>query len=154
MKRRQTSIPRRWLIADNRNREDLRAALRKLSRGSGVLVVIHDIAPQERQKLLRRLRQAGRTKRLTIVDEAAGAARRVHNIRELRDALLARTDDSAFAATFDCEPSGVGTRAADALGRAGAPRRTPADRARGNECATFQPNPTAGVSSLGRNWRV
>jgi thiamine-phosphate pyrophosphorylase len=91
MKRRQTSMPGQWLIADERNVEQLWPALRKIRRGSGVLVLLRDIAPQERLKLLRKLRQVGRMKSLTIVDESAGSAKRVHNIRELRSALLAHT---------------------------------------------------------------
>jgi thiamine-phosphate pyrophosphorylase len=91
MKCRQTRMPREWLIADAPMGIGLWSAVRDLPRGSGVLVLFHDIAAQERLRMLRRLRQIGRTKALTIFDEADGTALRVHNLRELRRALLART---------------------------------------------------------------
>ena len=91
MKGRQTSMPRQWLIADERMGDRLWSALRRLPRGSGVLVLCHAIAPQERQELFRKLRRVARARKLTIVDEASGDAARVHDIGELRRALLART---------------------------------------------------------------
>ncbi len=91
MKRRQTRMPRQWLIADAWIDVELWSAVRKMPRGSGALVLFHDIAAQERLRLLRGLRRIGRTKGLIIVDEADGTAARVHNLRELRRALLVRT---------------------------------------------------------------
>jgi thiamine-phosphate pyrophosphorylase len=83
--------PRQWLIADERNRSDLPHLLRKLPRGSGVLVLFGGLPARHRQQLLRQVRRAAASKRLLLVDEAAGAAARVHNLRELRRALQART---------------------------------------------------------------
>ena len=91
MNGRQTSMPRQWLIADERLGDRLWSALRKLPRGSGVLVLCHAIAQQERQELFRKLRRVAWGRKLTIVDEASGDAARVHDIGELRRALLART---------------------------------------------------------------
>jgi len=91
MKRRQTGIPRQWLIVDGRLGEQLWPAVRKLPRGSGVLLLHHDLGSRERQKLLLQLRRSARAKNLRIVDGASGDAARVHNIAELRKALLART---------------------------------------------------------------
>jgi hypothetical protein len=82
MLRRQT-IPRQWLIvmADG----DLRAATR-LPRGSGVLL-LGPLSP----RALRRLRIVARNRDLGVADEESGDAARVHNIAELRRALLAGT---------------------------------------------------------------
>lgn len=90
MKRRQT-LPRQWLIADGRIGEGLRDAVRRLPRGSGVLVLRHDLSKGERARMLAKLRRAGRLRDLIITDEAAGDAVRVHSVRELRTALLNRT---------------------------------------------------------------
>lgn len=90
MKRRQTSIPRQWLIADTPLSNELWGAARKLPSGSGVLVLGRDLPKGDRNKLLRRLRHLSRSKHLAVMDEANGTAARVHNIRELRRALLAR----------------------------------------------------------------
>jgi thiamine-phosphate pyrophosphorylase len=43
----------------------------------------------ERARLLTKLRREARRRNLTIVDEAAGGAARVHNMRELRQAASA-----------------------------------------------------------------
>lgn len=90
MKPRQINIPRQLLIADERTSDQLLPLERRLQHGSGVLV-IHAIAPQKRRRLLRGLRVAGASRHLVIVDEASGEAARVHDLRELRRALLART---------------------------------------------------------------
>ena len=90
MKRRQT-VPSRWLVADERLGEQLWRAVRKLPRGSGVLFLYGSLSRRERHQLLRRLRQPGRAKALTIAEEQDRCAARVHNIGELRSALLART---------------------------------------------------------------
>ena len=84
MTRRQT-MPERWFVADERDRE-LWRTIRKLPRGCGVLV-LGETSSSER----RRLRQLGSLRRLAIVAEQPGAAVRVHNIAELRKALLERT---------------------------------------------------------------
>jgi thiamine-phosphate pyrophosphorylase len=86
MTRRQT---KQWLIADERLGERLWPIVRTLPGGSGVIVLYRELPQRERRKILRRLRRTD--KRLRIVDEASGRAVRVHNIRELRQALLART---------------------------------------------------------------
>jgi thiamine-phosphate pyrophosphorylase len=54
-----------------------------------VLVLFHEL-PKERSRLLRRLRRLAVTKSLVIVDDAKAGAVRVHNLCELRRALLAR----------------------------------------------------------------
>ena len=84
MSRRQT-ITRQWLIVDRSLEAKLWSALRKLQRGSGVLV-ISALEPGER----RQLRHLARLRCLIIVEEDGNAAR-VHNVGELRHALLRRT---------------------------------------------------------------
>jgi thiamine-phosphate pyrophosphorylase len=76
------SLPEQWLIIDARLDE---AALRRLAPGSGVLVI--GALRGDEQKRLRRL---AKIRRLTVVAEGR-SAQRVHNIRELRRALLRRT---------------------------------------------------------------
>ena len=82
MRPRQT-MSEQWLIAHERLGDELWRAVRKLPRGSGVLV-LRQLGPNER----RRLRHAAVLRQLTIVDGACVA--RVHNARELRVALLRR----------------------------------------------------------------
>ena len=82
MTRRQ-SRPEQWLIVE-RLPDD---RLRRLPPGTGVLLVGASMDASAK----RAVRRLARTRRLTVADEAAGQARRVHNVRELRSALLART---------------------------------------------------------------
>ena len=82
MNRRQT-VPKQWLVADDGLVPDLWPALHKLARGSGVLL-LRDLGQTERRKLSHLARLRG----LVVVDGAAAA--RVHNVRQLRDALLRR----------------------------------------------------------------
>lgn len=82
MTRRQT-IPEQWLIADSRLGGDLWTVVGKLPRGSAVLV-LRPLRPVER----RRLRHLARLRSLTLISGAEAA--RVHNMRELRQAMGAR----------------------------------------------------------------
>ena len=91
MKRRQTSVPRQWLVADDRLGKHVWRAVRTLPRGSGVLLIYRDLPKQERARLKAKLRRIAGARRLVIVDERAGQAGRVHSIRELGKAGLRRT---------------------------------------------------------------
>lgn len=82
MRRRQT-VPRQWLIVAD---PAAIAAIDRLPRGSGVLV-LNSLSPKESRQLC----SAARRRHAMVVQEAAGTARRVHNMPELRRALLART---------------------------------------------------------------
>jgi thiamine-phosphate pyrophosphorylase len=82
MTRRQTE-PEQWLIVNQRPDRDTWSALARLPRGSGVLL-LHALDPGED----RRLRHLARPRKLKLVTERSAA--RVHNIRELRNALLRR----------------------------------------------------------------
>ena len=88
MKRRQTSVPRQWLITDERLGPALFTLVARLPRGSGVLVRHHHLGPKDRQQLLRRLRRIGRQRSLEVVDEADWRGARVHDAREIRQASL------------------------------------------------------------------
>lgn len=79
------SLPRQWLIANSPFGHELWVAIRRLPRGSGVLV-IHNLDAKES----RRLRYLARQRKLTLASEGRMAAR-VHNVRELRRALHRRT---------------------------------------------------------------
>ena len=81
MGRRQT-MPRRWLIVRSPDDYDGIAAAMRLQRDTGVLL----LQPLARADLMR-LRRRG----LTVVLEEGRAAARVHDVRELRRALLDRT---------------------------------------------------------------
>jgi thiamine-phosphate pyrophosphorylase len=78
-------MPEQWLVARTLGRE-IWPTIRKLPRGSGLLV----IAPMSSSER-RRLRHLSRVRGLTVVVEQPRAAARVHNVRELRQALLRRT---------------------------------------------------------------
>lgn len=90
MKRRQP-LPSRWLVADERVGQRLWPAIRALPPGSGVLILYRGLPKRERAEILAKLRRAARQRRLTLADEAAGEAARVHDLAELRRALLRRT---------------------------------------------------------------
>jgi thiamine-phosphate pyrophosphorylase len=79
-------MPERWLIVNDTIDPSRWRVLRTLARGSGVLVL-------DRLKVSehRRLRNLARARGLTVVIETPRAASRVHDARELRDALLMRT---------------------------------------------------------------
>jgi thiamine-phosphate pyrophosphorylase len=85
MTHRQT-MPRQWLIADERMGEELWAALRRLPRGSGILV-LRTLARRD----ARRLRHLAALRGLAIATERPGTAARAHDMRELTRALLRRT---------------------------------------------------------------
>lgn len=88
MKRGQTSLPRLWLVADERLGDALWRAVEALPRGSGVLFLFRELPKGRRARIAARLRQAALRRGLSIVDEAAGRSARVHNAAEIRDARL------------------------------------------------------------------
>jgi thiamine-phosphate pyrophosphorylase len=90
MSHRQTEIPSEWLILDARLGHRWWGAVRKLPRGSGVLLLRHELPQRERRKLLALLRPIATARRLRVIDEEGRSAARVHNARELRLALTAR----------------------------------------------------------------
>ena len=83
MRRRQTSLPRQWLIIDGALDVEMRKIIRRLPIGAGVLVLGDKISVE--------LRHLTRAKALTIAHEAKGRSARVHDMGELRRALLRRT---------------------------------------------------------------
>jgi thiamine-phosphate pyrophosphorylase len=90
MTHRQSEKPSEWLILDARLGDSWRGAVRKLPRGSGVLVLRHELSARDRRKLIASMQPVARTRRLRVIDEGARSAARVHNARELRLALTAR----------------------------------------------------------------
>jgi thiamine-phosphate pyrophosphorylase len=85
MRRRQT-LPEQWLVADERLGDELWMAARALPLGSGILV-LRRLDSKER----RRLRHLAMLRGLRVERERPGRAARVHDVRELRQALLGRT---------------------------------------------------------------
>lgn len=90
MKPRQ-SLPKQWLITDERMSENPVAVATRLPPGSGILFRHHGLSKRERQLLLRRLRRIAAARGLVLVDEASGQAARVHDAGEIRQARLAGT---------------------------------------------------------------
>ena len=87
MPRRQP-LPTLWLFADERLGPELDAVLRRLPCGAGVVVLCH--GAERRRELLKRIRRLARSRRLTLIDDVDGAVARIHNMRELTRARLAR----------------------------------------------------------------
>lgn len=85
MRSRQT-LPRRWLIIDAQPASEIWSAVSALRSGSGILV-LRKLRPVE----FRRLRHLASARRLTLAEESERSAARVHNVAELRLALLRRT---------------------------------------------------------------
>ena len=81
MTRRQ-SVPRQWLVIAERSSGCAAGAINQLPLGSGVLIT----AGAGRLSL--KLRLAARRRKLRIVDEQQGAATRVHDPAEIRQARL------------------------------------------------------------------
>lgn len=84
--RRRQSIPSQWLVVPPQSgAESIKAALR-LRLGSGVLL-LDGLSEAE----CKRFRRIARGRRLLVATEESGGAARVHNSKELRQALLRRT---------------------------------------------------------------
>ena len=83
--RRRQRFPRQWLIVECSSAA-LTHTMSRLDRGSGVLVL--GSLPAGR---MRQLRRAALQRGLIITKEHPGTATRVHDVRELRGALLRRT---------------------------------------------------------------
>ncbi|MFC7536220.1 thiamine phosphate synthase [Sphingomonas sp. GCM10030256] len=88
MPRRHPETPTAWLITDPRLDAELLAIIRRLPRGSGVLVRHHHLGPGERARLLRRIRRGAAGRQLVVVDETQGRTARVHSAREIARARL------------------------------------------------------------------
>lgn len=88
MRRRHPKLPATWLLTDERMGDGLWAALRRLPRGSGVIVRHHALAGTERRRLIRRIRKLARVRGLVVMDDGHTNIARVHSARELRTALL------------------------------------------------------------------
>lgn len=84
-------VPERWFVVDERSKGALWQTARRLPRGSGLLVLLHSMPRRRRARLLIKLRRLALGRGLAIANEAAGDAVRVHNVAELRRALLQRS---------------------------------------------------------------
>jgi len=78
MRRRQTSFPHRWLVIDGAAQWP-----NWLPAGTGIFVV--------NGRASARLRRLARMRGVTLLDEGSGEVARVHDMSELRRALLRRT---------------------------------------------------------------
>jgi thiamine-phosphate pyrophosphorylase len=79
-------------LTDARLGTDLLRIVRRLPRGSGVVVRHYDLPAAERRALLRRVRRLAPGRKLTIVDDRADRIARVHSASQLRRALLRRPE--------------------------------------------------------------
>ena len=86
--RRRHPIPRRWLVTDERMHPHLLDTVRALPSGSGILFRHHGLTRSERARLRCTVSRIAARRGLTLVDEAAGMAARVHNAREVGRARL------------------------------------------------------------------
>ncbi len=84
MKHRQMT-PEQWFIANEPIGSEIWGVVRALPKESGILVLAN-LNPSQR----RRLRHLARLRHLTVMTGCPGTAARVHNARELRNALLSR----------------------------------------------------------------
>lgn len=92
MPRRHPDLPTIWLLTDERLGDRLWTALRRLPRGSGVLVRHFSVEGPDRRTLLRRIRQRTALRHIVVLDETSSTIARTHDARELRRALLRRPD--------------------------------------------------------------
>jgi thiamine-phosphate pyrophosphorylase len=77
MRRRHPALPRLWLLTDERQGDGLWDALRRLPRGSGVVVRHYSLSLKEREALFRRIRH--KSPGLILAwSGAAAQAERVH----------------------------------------------------------------------------
>ena len=90
MPRRHPDLPTAWLLTDERVGDELWRAIRRLPRGSGVIVRHHSLPRVERRRLLRRVRQAAAARGIVVLDDGGHRVARVHDVRELRRALLSK----------------------------------------------------------------
>jgi len=86
MVRTRQTIAKQWLIVDERLGHELWPALRRLPKGSGVLLIRRLTRIEKRQ-----VRCLAEPRGLHLVEERPGAAARVHDVAELRRALMRRT---------------------------------------------------------------
>jgi thiamine-phosphate pyrophosphorylase len=84
MRRRHPSIPRLWLITDERMGEQLWPAIRRLPRGAGIVVRHYSLAPRDRRKLLRAIVQASRGRHVIVGAAALDGPNGNHNGRRSR----------------------------------------------------------------------
>ena len=106
MKRRQ-SLPRLWLMTDERQGEQLWKALDRLPRGAGIVFRHYSLAAHERRSLFARVRTIAKARGLTLIvagsplPGADGTHNRrgcglrtasAHNLRELKAAERAGVD--------------------------------------------------------------
>lgn len=75
MRRRHPDLPRLWLLTDERQGEALWDAIRRLPRGSGVIVRHYSLPAKEREDLFRRIRRMRRGLVLAWSGNAADALR-------------------------------------------------------------------------------
>jgi thiamine-phosphate pyrophosphorylase len=97
MSRRQ-SLPRLWLMTDERQKEGLWAALERLPKGSGVVFRHYGLADGDRRELFERVRKVARRRRLLLLARGLRAdgshggrgqgfrSASAHNLRELKAA--------------------------------------------------------------------
>ena len=89
---RHPELPDVWLITDERIGPELLQRIRRLPRGTGVLIRHHGLPPPERRALLRQVRTIAGSRGLVVLDDAKGRVARVHSMQELRRALPAGPD--------------------------------------------------------------
>ena len=88
MQRRQP-LPRLWLMTDERQGDALLYILGRLPRGSGIVVRHYGLAPEERRRLLERVKRTTKGRHFILFAGSKVHGRvsaSAHNLRELRTA--------------------------------------------------------------------
>ena len=80
MSRRQP-LPRLWLMTDERQGEDLWAALERLPKGAGIVFRHYGLAPRQRRQLFEKVRKLARRRRLFLLGAAGLRGDGIHNGR-------------------------------------------------------------------------
>uniref|UniRef100_UPI003A8746FC thiamine phosphate synthase n=2 Tax=Sphingomonas sp. GlSt437 TaxID=3389970 RepID=UPI003A8746FC len=70
--RKNTRLPRLWLMTDERMDERLWAALERLPRGAGIVFRHYSLAPAERRALFKRVAAIAARRRLVLIRAGAG----------------------------------------------------------------------------------
>lgn len=87
MRRGHPRLPSGWMIVDRRSGPNPLGEAARLPKGSGILLIAHDLPASERRRIKRGLARVARRRGLRLIDEADGRAVRVHGQREMTRAL-------------------------------------------------------------------
>ena len=91
---RRYPLPKLWLMTDERQGEALWRALKRLPRGSGVIIRHYSLSPAERRRLIESIRTLARVRRLVLI--LADAPEKPIEPRKVDGAYGTRTSHPGF----------------------------------------------------------